>query len=365
MEETTIWYGPQHPAIHGFALQVKMVGDYVVEVNPRVGMFHRSAEKVLEFRTFQQGPLIFERLSMFEAMAQPLPFVMAIEQIADVEVPERVQYIRTIVAELARIHTLIFWLGTFGAELGQFYTLMWPLRDREYILDIFEELTGSRHTPSYHVPGGVRWDFSDKIIKKIRKNLEYIQKRVPTYWRIFPGSPSFKLRTQGIGLLSREDAIRLGISGPNLKGADDRSDLRKDDPYLVYDTLDFEVPTGPDGDALSRMVARIREIETSLDLVLNQLLPNLPDGDFRVEKFPARLPAGEAYARIEGVRGILGAYVRVEEDRSQMPYRVKIRTPSFNHMYGFKHIIESQETRFADIVAIYGSLDLYVAEVDR
>lgn len=365
MDETTIWLGPQHPSVHGFALRVTMIGDYVVEVNPRIGMFHRSAEKVLEFRTFQQGSLIFERLSMLEAMALPLPYLMAVEKIADVEVPERTQYIRAIVAELSRIHSILFWFASFGAELGQFYTMMWPFRDREYILDIFEELTGSRHTPSYHIPGGVRWDFSDKILKLIRKNLAWIQKRVPTYWRIFPGSPSFKLRTQGIGMLSREGAIRLGISGPNLKGANDRSDLRKDDPYLVYDTLDFEVPTGSDGDALSRTVARIREIETSLDLILNQLLPNLPDGDFRVEKFPARLPAGEAYGRIEGVRGILAAYVRVEEDKSQTPYRVKIRSPSFNHMFGFKHIVESQETRFADIVAIFGSVDLYLAELDR
>lgn len=364
MDETTIWLGPQHPSIHGFALQVKIVGDYVVELNMRIGMFHRSAEKVLEFRTFKQGSLIFERISMLEAMALPLPYVMAVEQIADIEVPERAQYIRTIVAELSRIHSLLFWFGSYGAELGQFYTMMWPFRDREYILDIFEALTGSRHTPSYLLPGGVRWNFNDKIIKMIHKNLGRIQRRMETYWRIFPGSPTFKLRTQDIGVLSREDAIRLGVSGPNLKGAKARADLRKDDPYLVYNTLDFEIPTGPDGDALSRMIARIREIETSLDLILNQLLPNLPEGDFLVKKFPARLPAGEAYGRIEGVRGILGAYVRTEE-KSPMPYRVKIRSPSFNHMYAFKHIVESQETRFADIVAIMGSLDAYTAEFDR
>lgn len=365
LEETTMWMGPQHPAIHGFALQVKMVGDYVVEVNPRIGMFHRSAEKILEARTFKEGSLIFERLSMLEAMALPLPYVMAIEEIADVEVPTRAQYIRTIVAELSRIHSILFWFASFGAEIGQFYTMMWPFKDREFVLDIFEELTGSRHTPSYYVPGGVRWDFNEKVIKLIKKNLAYIQGRIETYYTIFPNSPSFKLRTQGVGVLSRDDAISLGVSGPNLKAANDSSDLRKDEPYLVYDDLDFEVPVEPDADSYSRMVTRIREVETSLDLILNQLLPNLPDGDYQVEKFPTRLPAGEAYGRIEGVRGIFGAYVRIDEDKAKTPSRVKIRSPSFAHMYAFKHIIESQETRLADVVIIFGSIDAYTAEFDR
>jgi NADH:ubiquinone oxidoreductase subunit D len=173
------------------------------------------------------------------------------------------------------------------------------------------------------------------------------------------------MRTQGVGVLSREDAISFGVSGPNLKAANDSSDLRKDEPYLVYDELDFEVPVEPDADSYSRMVTRIREVETSLDLILNQLLPNLPDGDYQIEKFPTRLPVGEAYGRIEGVRGIFGAYVRIDEDKAKTPSRVKIRSPSFAHMYAFKRIIESQETRLADVVVIFGSIDAYTAEFDR
>jgi NADH-quinone oxidoreductase subunit D len=360
-EETVIYMGPQHPSVHGFSLKLKLIGDYVMEVEPLLGYFHRSAEKVMESRTFDQCILVMERLSMLEPMLFQYPFVDAVEKMAGVKPPERAEYLRMLTMELSRIQSLLFWIGQHSSELGLFTLMMWPWRDREYILDIFEKITGARHTTSYIMPGGVRWDVNDEAIKQIKSALKYLRKRMKLYRRMFLDSPTFKLRTFGIGTLKPADALRYSVTGPNLKASGIGADLRKDAPYSMYDELEFEVPTETEGDAYARMKVRLREIELAMDLV-EQTIPKIPKGELKA-KFPRMLPVGDYYSRVEEARGVLGVYVRSADEKSTTPYRVKVRGPSFNHMHLVQHL--ARGVHLADFPAVLGSLDTYPGDMDR
>jgi len=360
-EEMVIYMGPQHPSVHGYSLKLKLVGDYIMEVEPLMGYFHRSAEKVMEFRTFDQCTLVMERLSMLEPMLLQYPFVDAVEKIAGVEPPQRAEYLRLLTMELSRIHSLLFWMGQYSAELGLFTLMMWPWRDREYILDIFEKISGARHTPAYIVPGGVRWDVNDDVIKQIRDALKYLRRRIKLYREMFLESPAFKLRTVGIGVLKPVDAIKYSVTGPNLKASGIKADLRKDFPYSFYDEVDFEVPTESDGDAYARMKVRLTEIEVAMNII-EQIILRMSKGELRT-KFPRTLPVGDHYSRVEEARGVLGVYVRAMNEKSQQPYRVKVRGPSFNHMYLVQYL--ARGGHLADFPAVMGSLDAYPGDMDR
>lgn len=360
-EETILYMGPQHPSVHGYSLKLKIIGDYVMEVEPLLGYFHRSAEKVMEYRTFAQGILVMERLSMLEPMMFQYPYADAVEKLANIEPPQRAEYLRMLTMELSRIHSLLFWIGEHSAELGLFTLMMWPWRDREYVLDIFEKLTGARHTTAYIVPGGVRWDINDDITKQVGEAIKYLRKRVKLYRKMFLDSPTFKLRTMGIGTLKPADAIKYSVTGPNLKASGIGADLRKDTHYSFYDEVDFEIPTETEGDAYARMKVRLREIEVAMDII-EQIIPKIPNGEIRT-KFPGRVPVGEHYSRVEEARGVLGVYMKVADEKSQSPYRVKVRGPSFNHMHLIQHL--ARGVHLADFPAVLGSLDAYPGDMDR
>jgi len=371
-EAAQIWFGPQHVSAHGWATKLTIVGDYIVECDPNAGYFHRSAEKCLEFRNFQQGALIMERLCMLEAFLAEYPYVKAVEQIAQLEVPERAKVMRTIMMEASRIHSLQFWWGQFAAELGLFAMLLWPWVDREYFLNAFEELTGSRHAVSYNTPGGVKYDFTEKSVKTLEQALDRIEERLPKFRDMILRSPTFKMRTKKVGLFGAEQGLKWGLSGPNIKACGIPMDLRTDDPdpNLAYGMCDWEVPVTTNeehpgqSDAYDRMIQRFKEIETSIGIV-RQLLPQVPEGPIVDPKARAkinRLPAGEAYGRVEGTRGITTLYLKTA-DKAQTPYRAKIRGPCFSSYYSLKHLVPG--STFADFIVIFGSLDPYPGWWDR
>lgn len=371
-EAVEVWFGPQHVSAHGWATKLTIVGDFIVECDPNAGYFHRSAEKCLEFRDFRQGALIMERLCMLEAFLAEYPYVKAVEKIAALEVPERAKVMRTIMMEASRIHSLQFWWGQFAAELGLFAMLLWPWVDREYFLDSFEELTGSRHAVSYNTPGGVKYDFTEKSVKMLLRALDRIEERIPTFRDMILKSPTFKLRTRNVGTFTAEQGLKWGLSGPNIKACGIPMDLRKDDPDpdLAYNMCDWEVPIThsekhPGGsDAYDRMVQRFKEIETSISII-RQLLPQVPEGpivDPKARTKTNRLPAGEAYGRVEGTRGITTLWLKTT-DKAQTPYRAKIRGPCFSSYYSLKHLVPG--STFADFIVIFGSLDPYPGWWDR
>jgi NADH-quinone oxidoreductase subunit D len=359
-EAVEIWFGPQHVSAHGWATKLTLVGDYIVECDPHAGYFHRSAEKVLEFRNFRQGALVMERLCMLEAFLAEYPYIAAVEEIAEIEVPDRA------------IHSLQFWWGQFNAELGFFTMTMWPWVDREYFLDAFEELTGSRHAVSYGTPGGVKYDFTEKSLKKLEKAVDRVDDRLDMFRDMIMGSPTFRARTEGIGLYDVEQGLKWGLSGPPIKACGVPMDLRKDypDPNLAYDMCDWDVPIVQNkdhpgqSDALDRMVQRFLEIENSISII-RQLLPQVPEGPIVNPKARGkanRLPEGEAYGRVEGTRGISTVWLKTT-DKAQSPYRAKIRGPCLQSYYSLKHLVPGY--RFADFIVIFGSLDPYPGWWDR
>lgn len=371
-EASEIWFGPQHVSAHGWATKLTIVGDFIVECDPNAGYFHRSAEKCLELRNFRQGPLIMERLCMLEAFLAEYPYVKAVEEIAELEVPERAKVMRTIMMEASRIHSIQFWWGQFAAELGLFTMVIWPWVDREYFLDAFEELTGSRHAVSYNTPGGVKYDFTEKSIAKLEKAVDIVESQLPKFRDMILRGPTFKLRTKNVGVFSGKQALKLGLSGPNIKACGIPMDLRKDDPdsSLAYGLADWEVPiteseSHPSGsDAYDRMVQRFKEVETSINII-KQLITQLPEGpiiDPKARTKANRLPAGEAYGRVEGTRGVTSLWLKTF-DKAQTPYRAKIRGPCFNSYYSLKHLVPGG--KFADFIVIFGSLDPYPGWWDR
>ncbi len=371
-ESTEIWFGPQHVSAHGWAAKLTLVGDYIMECEPHAGYFHRSAEKVMEFRNFRQGSLIMERLCMLEAFLAEYPYLSAVEKIAGLEVPERAKIMRTIMMEASRIHSLQFWWGQFSAELGFFAMLIWPWVDREWFLNAFEELTGSRHAVSYGTPGGVKYDFTEKSIRALELAIERMEGNMSKFEDMLMGSPVFRMRTEGVAQYTAEQGIKWGLSGPNIKACGVPMDLRKDapDPNLAYDLVDWDVPIienkeyPGESDAFDRMIQRFKEVKTSVDII-RQLLKQLPEGEIVDPKARAkanRLPAGEAYGRVEGTRGISTLWLKTT-DKAQTPYRAKIRGPCFSSYYSLKHLVPG--VRFADFIVVFGSLDPYPGWWDR
>jgi NADH-quinone oxidoreductase subunit D len=361
-EEFFVNMGPQHPSTHGvLRLLLKMDGEVVLDMVPHVGYLHRSMEKIAENRTYYQYIPYTDRIDYVSAMFCNQAFCMAVEKLANVPVPERAEYIRIIMVELNRIASHLIWLGTFSLDLGAITPFLYCFREREKILDLFEMVCGQRMTFNYMRVGGISRDITPEFVPMVKEFVNYFLPRVDEYEDILTQNPIFLSRTKGVGLLDQKVAIDHGVTGPSLRGTGLKWDLRKDEPYSIYDRFKFEIPTGENSDVWDRYIVRIKEMRESAKIAL-QAVESIPEGPIKT-KTPAvfKPPAGEVYLRIEAPRGEMGFYI--VSDGLPKPYRLKIRTGSFSNLTVLPII--SRGWKIADLVAIFGSLDVVLPEVDR
>ncbi len=362
-EELMLNMGPQHPSTHGvLRLIVTLDGENIVDVQPDIGYLHSSVEKMMEYRTYLQNIALVDRgMDYLTAMANEEVWVLATERLAKIEVPERAKYIRTIMLELQRISSHLIWWGTFGIDLGAFTAFLWAMRERERIMDLFEASTGGRLHHVYFRIGGVNEDLPDGWTERCAEFCDYFMNRLPEYDQLVTGNPIFQARTQGVGVLQRETAIAMGACGPVARASGVAFDVRKAHPYEVYDRVEFDVPVRTEGDCFARYLVRMEEMRQSVRII-RQCLERMPAGEIRSKvQVALKVPKGEVYARTESPRGDLGIYLVA--DGTDKPYRVKIRAPAFSNLYALTEMMRGWKV--ADVIAILGSIDIVLSDVDR
>ncbi|MEO7191390.1 MAG: NADH-quinone oxidoreductase subunit D [Vicinamibacterales bacterium] len=370
-ERLTMNMGPQHPSAHGvFRAVLTLEGETVVAVDAVLGYLHRCHEKLAETLTYVQYPTIASKTDYVAAMTSELAYVMAAERIGAIDVPKRAQYLRVLVAELQRIASHCLWLGTWcmdmGGALGGGATIfLYCIREREVVLDLFEALVGARLLYGFHQMGGVRYDLPAGWVAQCRAATDLIEARILEYESMLEDNDFFMMRTQGVGVISREVAETVGISGPLLRGSGVAYDIRQAAPYSSYEDFTFSVPSQPAGDCFARYRVRMDEFRQSIRIV-RQIVDGLPEGPISSRPgvksvVQVRIPKGEAYARVEGPRGEVGCYLIA--DGGPKPYRMKWRGASFSNLAVLPHIIPGHKV--ADVVAIMGSVDPVFGEVDR
>ncbi|MBU7043705.1 MAG: NADH-quinone oxidoreductase subunit D [Theionarchaea archaeon] len=362
--EYDFYFGPAHPGSGNFGVKLKIEGEKVISARADPGYLHRGFEKLMEYRLPMQNAILSDRLCILEAMNWNLIHAEAVDELMNIDVPERARYIRVIMAELSRIQSHIIWYGVFSLATGFDTGFKIAFGYRDYIMDIFELITGGRVYPAgYLCPGGVRRDFPNGAKNKIQNVLGKMEEMVRLEEL---ENPAYLSRTEGIGVLNLEDAIRLGATGPVLRASGMKTDVRKDDPYEIYDRIDFTIPVKHKGDAYARNRMGIEEMIQSIHIV-RQALDDLPEGEviasaFKKPKLNMKIPAGEVYVRNEVARGEAGMYM--VSDGTKTPYRVKIRGPDFLHMIPvLEFLLKGAE--IADIPAIYWSLNICPADMDR
>ncbi len=362
-ETTIVSMGPQHPSTHGvLRLMLKLDGESVLQVVPVIGYLHRGTEKIAEKRSYAMIVPYTDRLDYISSMYMNLGYVRAVEGLLGIEAPPRARVIRTILGELQRIASHLVWLGTFGLDLGAWTAFIYCFRERELILDLFEQICGARLTYNAIRIGGIVADLPAGWEDGLRAYLTAQEQGLRDYEGLLTGNPVFRARIEGIGVISAADALNWGLSGPSLRGSGSTFDLRKDDPYECYGEVDFHVATADSGDCLGRYEVRIQEMHESLSII-RQLLPRLQEPGEVQTKVPRVLkpPAGEFYAHVEAPRGIFGVYV--VSDGSANPVRVRFRSPSFANLSALNTMCAGM--KLADVVAILGSIDIVLGEVDR
>ncbi len=356
--------GPQHPSTHGvFRMVLTVDGEKVVDVVPHIGYMHRGAEKLSEHMDYRQGIGYHDRTEYLAQFHAELCFVEAIEKLAGLEVPERAQYIRVILAELNRITSHFMFMGAFGIDAGIFgTTFTYAFREREAIQDLFEEVTGDRLMYAYFRPGGVAWDVPENFVERVHDALKSARRGIKDIDDLLTKNEIFIARTRDIGVISKEDAIEWGLTGPMLRATGMAWDLRKDDPYCIYDRFDFDVPVGERGDCYDRYLVRLEEMRQSVRIV-EQAIKEFPGGPILPEKMPRRLrvPPGEVYGRVEAPRGEYGVYIYSKG--GERPYRLKIRSSCFSNLMALRDMTVGHFV--ADAVMILGSTDIVLCEVDR
>ncbi|MBU1985332.1 NADH-quinone oxidoreductase subunit D [bacterium] len=367
----TLQMGPQHPATHGvLRLELQTDGELVVSAVPHIGYLHRCFEKMCENITWPQTILYADRLDYCASMNNALGMALACEKLFEIEVSERVQAIRVLVAELNRIASHMVALGTYGLDIGAWTPFLLLFQQREHILDLFDELSGSRLLYNYIWIGGLAHDLPEGWLGKGRAFLSYMQPKIPELNTLLSYNKIFLERTGKVAVLPADLAIEYGVTGPNLRGSGMKWDLRRNDPYSGYETYDFEIPVGRGeagavGDCFDRYIVRIIEMEQSLRIITQAIerLERMPGEDVRaaVPKSFAKVPAGEVYFRTETPKGELGFYV--VSDGKAKPYRLKCRAPSFCTLSVVPRLAPG--LLIADLVALIGSLDVVLGEVDR
>jgi NADH-quinone oxidoreductase subunit D len=367
-EEMIINMGPQHPSTHGvLRLEIVVDGEIVVDVIPHIGYLHRCFEKHAEAMTnYQQVIPYCDRLDYIASMNMDWAYALAVEKMLGIQVPERVEYIRVIMAELQRIASHLIALGTYGLDVGAFTPFLFMFRDRERILDLFEMTCGARLLYNYIWIGGLSHDLPPGFIEKAKAFCTYFRPNIKEFNDLLTYNEIFIKRTANVGILPKDVAIAYACSGPMLRGSGIKFDLRKDDPYSIYNRFEFDIPVGMGevgavGDCWDRYMVRMREMEQSLNII-EQALAQIPDGDV-ASAIPKRIRpnAGEVYVRSESPRGEIGFYV--VSDGTTTPYRLKARSPAFVNLSVTPEICRG--SMIADLVAIVGSVDIVLGEVDR
>lgn len=354
--------GPQHPSTHGvLRVVLEMDGEYVLDLDPVIGYCHRMHEKMGESRPWPSFLPNTSRMDYVCALPYNHGYVALIEKAAGIVPSRRSEFIRVITSELNRISSHLLWLGAYLLDLGAFTPILYSFDDREQILDILEDVTGSRLTYSYHRVGGVYMDIDDKFVERTRAFIKRLRSRFPMYDQLVTGNIIFRKRVEGIGVITRDMALRYGITGPTLRGSDIKYDIRKNSPYSIYNEFDFEVPVGKTGDCLDRYMVRVFEMEQSLRII-EQALDRLPEGPY-MSKVPkkVKLPAGSYSSSVETGRGELSYHL--VSDGTDIPYRLKVRTPSYCNLSILRELCSGM--LLADLVAVIGSLDLVIPEIDR
>lgn len=361
-DEYVVNIGPQHPATHGvLRFRVSLEGEIVKKVDVNCGYIHRGIEKMCESLTYPQTLALTDRLDYLSAHQNRHALCLCIEDALQLEIPERAKYIRTIMDELTRISShLLFW-STFCMDLGALTAFFYGFRDREKILDMLEETCGGRLIQNYNTIGGVMADIHPNLIGRIKEFIKYLPPMLKEYHGVFTGNIIAQDRMKGIGILTRQDAISYGVTGPSGRASGWNCDVRKLRPYGVYDKVDFQEITSTEGDVFQRYMVRMREIEQSLH-ILEQLIDNIPEGDFALKTKPViKLPEGEYFRSVEASRGEFGVYIESRGDK--FPYRMKFRSPGLP-LVSVVDLLASQN-KIADLIAIGGSLDYVVPDIDR
>ncbi|MEE8484949.1 MAG: NADH-quinone oxidoreductase subunit D 1 [Acidimicrobiia bacterium] len=374
-EPMVVNIGPQHPSTHGvLRLVAKISGERIHEIEPVIGYMHRGYEKLSEVRTYAQITALVNRIDWVAGFANEVPFILGVEKLVGVEAPERAQWIRLILTELARISSHLVFMCSFPLELGATTPLMHMLRDREHILELIEDVTGGRFHPNFNRVGGVKpaygggsktkkqsMDLPAGFFKRTLKAMDLMDQTCEDVDTLVTGNELVRARTIGIGVIPAEKAIEYGMSGPNLRASGVAYDLRKVDNYLPYDQIDFDVVTRTGGDSFDRYLVRVGEIRESVKII-RQAVDLIPAGPLQA-KVPRvlKVPEGQVYSRAENPKGEFGYYIVSEGGK--MPYRLKIRSTSFSNLSILPWILVGQ--LIPDLVAIMGSLDFVLGDVDR
>jgi NADH-quinone oxidoreductase subunit D len=354
--------GPQHPATHGvLRVKLKLDGEKVLGSECVLGYLHRGVEKIAENRTYAQFAPYTDRMDYVAAVTNGMGYVEAVEKLLGVEIPLRAQYTRMILAELQRLASHLLWLGTHALDLGAMTPVFYTFREREEILKIFEKYCGARLTTHAFRIGGLQYDLYDGFEQDCLNFCAYVLPKISEYEQLLTQNRIWINRTRGVGILSAEDAVALGVTGPVLRGSGVKWDVRKAQPYEAYDKVEFEVPTGESGDTYDRYMVRMEEMRQSVRIVRQSVERLAPGPIFGKVGKVIKPPAGEVYHSIEAPKGELGYFV--VSDGTTNPYRVRVRPPSFINLQALDTMIRGRLV--ADVVAVIGTLDIVLGEVDR
>lgn len=355
--------GPQHPSTHGvLRVGLTVEGEVIVKAVPDVGYLHRGTEKLAEVRSFHHCVVLTDRWDYVAAMPNNLVFCLAAEKLMNVSAPARANALRVLACEMNRVASHLLFFGTYGIDIGAFTPFLYAFREREMVLDLFEMLCGARLTYNYIRLGGVMTDPSPEWFAKTKEFVEYFKPRLDEYDTLLTFNPIFMARTKGVGLISKQEALDWALTGPNLRGSGIAYDARKADPYCGYENYRFDVPVGEEGSCWDRYRCRVEEMRQSVRII-EQVLADVPAGDF-MAKGVAKLPrpaAGEAYAHVEGARGDLGIYLA--SDGGVSPFRLHVRAPSFINLAMLQDKLVGM--KISDVIAMLGSIDIVLGEVDR
>ena len=362
-DELVINMGPQHPSTHGvLRVVLRLDGERVVDADIVIGYIHRGIEKLSENRDWTQIILLTDRMDYVAAATNNLGYCETVEKLMEIEVPRRARYIRTVLAELQRIASHCLWLGTHAMDIGAMTVLLYAFRERELVLDLFEDYCGARLTYNSMRIGGLPLDIPTGWDAKVRAFCDVMEAKIPEYEELLTNNRIWLERTRGVGVISAGDAIGLGLCGPPLRGSGVYRDVRKDEPYAAYDEFEFDVPLGTRGDTYDRYLIRLEEFRQSIRII-RQALDGMPEGPV-MGKVPRLIKpkAGETYHAIESPKGELGYFI-VSDGRATNPYRFRVRPPSFCNLQGLRPLIVGHLV--ADVVALIGTIDIVLGEVDR